>query len=38
MSIVESENPLIVDLFVDNLRRFLDGQPLRNVFDPARGY
>jgi phosphoglycerate dehydrogenase-like enzyme len=38
MSIVEAENGLIVDLFVDNLRRFLDGQPLRNVFDPVRGY
>jgi phosphoglycerate dehydrogenase-like enzyme len=38
MSIVEQENPLIVELFCDNLRRFLDGQPLRNVFDPARGY
>jgi phosphoglycerate dehydrogenase-like enzyme len=38
MSIVEAENGLIVDLFVDNLRRFLDGRPLRNVFDPARGY
>jgi glyoxylate/hydroxypyruvate reductase A len=38
MSIVDTENPLIVDLFVDNLRRYLDGRPLRNVFDPARGY
>ncbi len=38
MSIVEAENALIVELFVDNLRRFLDGRPLRNVFDPARGY
>lgn len=25
-------------LFVDNLRRFLSGQPLRNLYDPARGY
>ena len=38
MSIVEAENPLIVELFVDNLRRYLDGRPLRNVFDPVRGY
>jgi phosphoglycerate dehydrogenase-like enzyme len=38
MSIVDAENFLIVDLFADNLRRFLDGRPLRNVFDPARGY
>jgi glyoxylate/hydroxypyruvate reductase len=38
MSIVEAENRLIVELFVDNLRRYLDGRPLRNVFDPARGY
>jgi phosphoglycerate dehydrogenase-like enzyme len=27
-----------VDLFCDNLRRYLAGQPLRNVVDPARGY
>jgi D-2-hydroxyacid dehydrogenase (NADP+) len=25
-------------LFADNLDRFLAGQPLRNVYDPARGY
>lgn len=25
-------------LFADNLRRYLDGQPLRNVVDRARGY
>ena len=25
-------------LFTDNLRRYLDGQPLRNVVDRARGY
>jgi phosphoglycerate dehydrogenase-like enzyme len=25
-------------LFAENLDRFLSGQPLRNVFDPARGY
>jgi phosphoglycerate dehydrogenase-like enzyme len=38
MSIVEGENALITEVFADNLRRFLDGQPLRNRFDPARGY
>lgn len=27
-----------VGLFCDNLRRYLDGQPLRNVVDPGRGY
>ncbi len=27
-----------VDLFCDNLRRYLDGRPLRNVVDPERGY
>jgi phosphoglycerate dehydrogenase-like enzyme len=37
-SIVETENPLIVDLFADNLSRYLEGRPLRNVYDPDRGY
>ena len=37
-SIVDAENALIVDLFVDNLRRYLDGRPLRNVYDRDRGY
>lgn len=27
-----------VDLFCENLRRYLAGEPLRNVVDPARGY
>lgn len=27
-----------VDLFCDNLRRYLSGEPLRNVVDPERGY
>ena len=25
-------------LFADNLRRYLDGQPLLNVVDRSRGY
>jgi phosphoglycerate dehydrogenase-like enzyme len=29
---------LVAELFVDNLRRALAGQPLREVVDPARGY
>jgi phosphoglycerate dehydrogenase-like enzyme len=28
----------LVALFVDNLSRYLDGRPLRNVVDKARGY
>lgn len=28
----------VIDLFAANLRRYLDGEPLANVFDPARGY
>ncbi len=38
MSTVTSENEAVVEVFVDNLRRYLAGQPLRNVFDRARGY
>jgi glyoxylate/hydroxypyruvate reductase A len=37
-STVAVENRLIVDLFCDNLRRWLDGRPLLNVYDKARGY
>jgi phosphoglycerate dehydrogenase-like enzyme len=37
-SVVEAENGLIVELFVENLRRFLDSQPLRNVYEPGREY
>jgi phosphoglycerate dehydrogenase-like enzyme len=32
------ENERIVELFVDNLRRYLDGRPLRNVVAPGLYY
>jgi phosphoglycerate dehydrogenase-like enzyme len=32
------ENERITDLFCRNLRRYLDGEPLLNVFDHARGF
>ena len=35
---VSAENRLLTDLFIDNLRRWLDGGSLRNVFDRAAGY
>ncbi len=34
----DRENRRITDLFCDNLRRFLDGVPLRNVLDTAARY
>jgi glyoxylate/hydroxypyruvate reductase len=37
-STAAGENELITDLFCDNLRRWLDGAPLRNVYDRAAGY
>ncbi len=37
-STVAAENRLITDLFIDNLRRWLTGAPLRNVYDRAAGY
>jgi glyoxylate/hydroxypyruvate reductase len=37
-STVAAENELITDLFCDNLRRWLDGLELRNVYDRAAGY
>jgi phosphoglycerate dehydrogenase-like enzyme len=37
-STLPSENAAIVDLFCDNLRRFLDGRPLRNLYRPDDGY
>ncbi len=38
MSTAVGENDLLVDLFCDNLRRYLHGEPLRNLVDKARGY
>ena len=37
-STVASENAALTELFVDNLRRYLLGAPLRNVYRPERGY
>ena len=34
----EIYNRRAVEIFTDNLRRYLAGEPLRNVVDPARGY
>jgi phosphoglycerate dehydrogenase-like enzyme len=38
MSTALSENDWLTDLFCDNLRRYLDGKPLRNQVDKVRGY
>ena len=37
-STVDSENWKLTDLFCDNLRRYLDGQPLRNVLNKRTLY
>jgi phosphoglycerate dehydrogenase-like enzyme len=37
-STVAGENAALVELFLDNLSRFRQGQPLRNRYDPAAGY
>lgn len=34
IALVDAEEPRIVDLFIDNLRRRLEGKPLRNALDP----
>jgi phosphoglycerate dehydrogenase-like enzyme len=34
----DRENERLTDLFCDNLRRFLDSQPLRNVLNPDLYY
>jgi phosphoglycerate dehydrogenase-like enzyme len=38
MSTANSENEWLTDLFCDNLRRYLEGEPLRNQVDKIRGY
>jgi glyoxylate/hydroxypyruvate reductase len=35
---VAAENGLITDLFIDNIRRWMAGQPLRNLYDRTAGY
>jgi glyoxylate/hydroxypyruvate reductase A len=37
-STVAAENHLLAELFTDNLRRWLAGRPLRNLYDRAAGY
>jgi phosphoglycerate dehydrogenase-like enzyme len=37
-STADDENARLTALFVENLRRYLGGQPLRNLYDPVRGY
>ena len=34
----QGQNEAIFDIFLDNLARYLDGRPLRNRFEAARGY
>ncbi|MGA5700470.1 D-2-hydroxyacid dehydrogenase [Peterkaempfera bronchialis] len=34
----ERSRQVFADLFLDNLRRWLDGEPLHHVVDPAEGY
>jgi phosphoglycerate dehydrogenase-like enzyme len=38
MSTASTENDWLTDLFCDNLRRYLNGEPLRNQVDKIRGY
>jgi len=37
-STVDTENRKLTDLFCENLRRYLRGDPLLNVFDRERFY
>jgi phosphoglycerate dehydrogenase-like enzyme len=37
-STVDAENGTLTSLFCDNLRRWLDGAPLRNVYSREKGY
>ncbi|WP_134323984.1 D-2-hydroxyacid dehydrogenase [Cumulibacter soli] len=34
----DGEEGRVVDLFLENLRNYLDGAALRNIIDPAQGY
>jgi phosphoglycerate dehydrogenase-like enzyme len=38
MSTASTENEWLTELFCDNLRRYLNGEPLRNQVDKIRGY
>jgi phosphoglycerate dehydrogenase-like enzyme len=33
-----NENAVLTDLFLDNLRRYRSGEPMRNLYRPDRGY
>jgi glyoxylate/hydroxypyruvate reductase len=37
-STVESENATLTSLFCENLRRWLDGRPLVNLYSRQKGY
>jgi phosphoglycerate dehydrogenase-like enzyme len=37
-STIAEENEVLVELFIDNLARYLDGRPRRNVYDREAGY
>ena len=37
-STVHAENQRIVDIFLDNLGRYRDGKPLKNLYDRVAGY
>jgi glyoxylate/hydroxypyruvate reductase A len=37
-STAATENQLLTELFIDNLRRWLDGRALRNLFRRTDGY
>jgi phosphoglycerate dehydrogenase-like enzyme len=37
-AVSDQPGPVGIDLFVENLRKYLDGRPLRNVIDWDRGY
>lgn len=35
---VWTENERLVELFTENLNRYIDGTPMINIYDPVRGY